>query len=193
MSCMMLGGKFQRVLGNTIAACLEMGYNALRFYVPSELGEVFRDCFEIEPGWGRCWSGKLIAYKLADTNLAAYNRRYRGEYMEYVPEQCVDEECDRSLYKPNYDDVPMQWHYDFIKMLDCWLYQTCEGDVSECDVRLAVKALRNALADFIVCHSEQYKVAPKWGEVGDGDSAAALPDQKTIPAQEQTALIGDGR
>lgn len=53
-------------------------------------------------------------------------------------------------------------HQDF-KTLQCYLYQCCEGDVSETKLYKALEKLKSRVAEYIIENQKEYEEA-EWGE-----------------------------
>lgn len=173
MSCFVMNPESLSVIGNTLADCIyyaERG--ALGFHVPDSLSRVFNEYSTyVDAIWEkpyRCYDGEAIARKLAEINIAAFKECYDGRHMEDISEPYVLEGCtDRInlVTNPKRPGRACAYHYNFVKLLDCWLYQTCEGKIAYDETRLAIQDLRDAIYDFIVTSSPLYTGAPGWGKV----------------------------
>ena len=166
MSCFMMNPESLSVLGNTLAVCLNAKNGNFGFWIPDSVYRAFNDCGEYFDDWGgsrKYHDGKMIAQKLAEINLAAFKECYDGRHMEDISEPYVLEGCAQRI-KMAYGNRAHSWHYHLAKLLDCWLYQTCEGDVTNDKARLAIQELRNNIYEFIVTSSPLYSGAPGWGK-----------------------------
>lgn len=143
-----------------LPACLG-GY----YIQPGSLGVVFADCRTPSGDF----DGEMIARELWRLNVAAYNGRYNEQGGEELPPDLVglpDIRRAYSLWKmPEYADhmeKPQEWHYHLCRLLDCWLYQTCEDATDKHEKRQALRKFSDALKVAIVQHSDDYNNF-RWG------------------------------
>lgn len=162
MSCMIMNPESLAAIANATKMLLNCGYKYFGFEAPSSMHDAFQDCRK-----GYSYDAACIYKKLYAVNLAAYNGRYKEN------ETNSDDEAtniDVSLYKihkwPEYDDnhhAVRQWHYHLAKLVDFWLYQTCEEATWNDKTRAAMVDFQRVLFEFIVQRSIEYENAPAWG------------------------------
>ncbi len=167
MSCFVMNSEPLAAIANFMKSLLNNGYNSFGFGVPGSLVDEVKDCLKLSGG-SLSYDAESIYRKLYAVNVNAFNARYQG-HEEPEDTKSPDIEIDahvihcKTSYR-NYGWVIKPWHYKMAKLLDCWLYQTDEADVSKDAFRLAVCDLRDMLYSFIVSNSEEYKKAG-WGEL----------------------------
>lgn len=153
MSCFVMDDRAVSAIANTIDTLLFVGYNYFGFECPESLREALHGCT----------GAKKIYTALYKTNLQAYNGRYR-ESIEEIPEFTDDCEIKK---RPEYKDhhyVVQPWHYQFAKLVDCYIYQLEEEATRNSPILAGMKDLREALFRFIVGNSDEYQAAP-WGSL----------------------------
>ena len=133
-----------------------------RYYVNSDsMGFYFPEDLRKELGECRL-SGEKIFNELANLNISSLTQRYydcedmigNTEYLPY---------CDmwqRPVWDTEYGVIRIeQWHYQFLKSLRCYLYQSCEGDCYESGLYKALDQLSLELAYFIATNQPEYELA----------------------------------
>lgn len=161
MSCMMMNPEPLAAIANATETALNSGFNYMGFDAPAELYNAARDLKVCG-----LYNARLIYKKLYQLNAAAYAGRYQTDGSQEAPE--IDLTRYTVHHAPEYAEhhhAVRPWHYRLAKLLDCWLYQTCEG-ATDCDpFREGMRKFRNALFDFIVERSQEYDDAPGWGKL----------------------------
>ena len=129
--------------------------DSMGFYFPEELREELKETR---------LSGEEIFNELVKLNIASLSQRYYDYsdmlgIIEYLPQ------CD--MWEPPFWDAEQgvimirPWHYQFLKSLRCYLYQSCEGDCYETGLYKALDQLSLELAYFIATNQPEYELA-KW-------------------------------
>lgn len=107
---------------------------------------------------------EMMFHKLAELNVESLRQRYR-DYEDMVGDIEYLPDCD--IWKPyvwgqtHRIFVIEAWHYQILKSLDCYLYQSCEGNCEESKFYKFVHDIRDKWVDFIVTHQVGYSLA-KW-------------------------------
>ena len=152
MSAFMMSNETLSKLANLIARYY-INSDSMGFSFPEELREELKDIR---------FSGEQIFNELAKLNIASLTQRYYdcGDMIgnvEYLPN------CDmweRPVYDVEYGVISIgQWHYQFLKSLRCYLYQSCEGDCYETKLYKALDQLSLELAYFIATNQPEYELA----------------------------------
>lgn len=152
MSAFMMSNETLSMLANLIARYY-VSSDSMGFHFPEELREALGDCR---------FSGEKIFNELAKLNIGSLTQRYYdcgdmiGE-VEYIPH------CDmweHPVYDAEYGITGIrQWHYQFLKSLRCYLYQSCEGDCYTSKLYKALDQLSLELAYFIATNQPEYELA----------------------------------
>lgn len=91
---------------------------------------------------------RALAQRMLDMNLAAYAERY-------------DEPVSVRVFDCEFPAPPSPVHA--VKMIDCLLYQCCEGFISrDWDTFRTLADFQDQIVRAIVRHSDEYNAAP-WG------------------------------
>jgi hypothetical protein len=125
------------------------------FYFPEELREELKETR---------FSAEGIFNELAKLNIASLTQRYY-DYEDMLGDVKYIPNCD-IWQRPFYDveqgvNMIVPWHYQFLKSLRCYLYQSCEGDCYETGLYKALDQLSLELAYFIATNQPEYEMA-KW-------------------------------
>ena len=121
--------------------------DSIGFYFPEELTKEL-----VDTGF----SAEEIFKKLVNLNIRSLAQRYPDDYMDMVGLVGFDPRCD--IWKFTGGTVK-QWHYQFLKSLRCYLYQSCEGDCYETGLYKALEQLSYELAYFIATSQPEYDLA----------------------------------
>ena len=152
MSAFMMSNETLSKLANLIARYY-VNSDSMGFYFPDELREELKDIR---------FSGEKIFNELANLNIASLSQRYYdcGDMIgkvEYFPH------CDiwqRPVWDIEYGITRIeQWHYQFLKSLRCYLYQSCEGDCYDTGLYKALDKLSLELGYFIATNQPEYELA----------------------------------
>jgi hypothetical protein len=148
----MMSNETLSMLANLIARYY-VDSDSMGFYFPDELREELK---------GARLSGELIFNKLADLNISSLTQRY-NYYRDMIDDVEYDPHCDmwkRPVWDNEYGIIRIeQWHYQFLKSLRCYLYQSCEGDCYESKLYKALDQLSLELAYFIATNQPEYELA----------------------------------
>ena len=160
MSVLMMNDKGLEVLAETISKILNMGFNYFGFFPPKNLAKVLDDCRT-----GRnFYSSEKILERLYKLNSRAYSERYKnispyaalGEVPK--PDFSGADITEHREYS-NYHVIIRPWHYQILKLLDCFTYQV--DDVKD-ELIPELNSLANILAGFIARNCDEYENIP-WG------------------------------
>ena len=144
MSAFMMSNETLSKLANLITRYY-VSNDSMGFYFPDELGEELQG---IEK------DGEKVFNELARLNIASLSQRY-FDYMDMVGNVQYLPHCDMWAYSHGVE----QWHYQFLKSLRCYLYQSCEGDCYDTGLYKALDKLSLELAYFIATNSPEYELA----------------------------------
>lgn len=165
MSCMMMQPEAAAALADFLEAVLSMGFNYFGFEAPQSLVDASRDCND--SNFYPYFNAGKIYRKLCALNAAAYNGRY-GKPDDADPQAPEVDIPSFSFYKPSqYSSqhfVVQSWHYKALKLLDFWIYQTCETATEKDPFRQGLKDLRDTLTGFIARNCDDYQTFP-WGSL----------------------------
>ena len=127
--------------------------DSMGFYFPEDLREELKETR---------FSAEGIFKKLADLNIDSLTQRY-GDCDDMIGKLVYIPQCD-IWQRPFWDQeqgvmMIAPWHYQFLKSLRCYLYQSCEGDCYESKLYKALDQLSLELAYFIATNQPQYELA----------------------------------
>ena len=150
----MMSNETLSMLANLIARYY-VSSDSMGFYFPEELREELKETR---------FSGEEIFNELVKLNIASLSQRYY-DYSDMLGEIKYIPGCDM-WKRPFYDieqgvNMIAPWHYQFLKSLRCYLYQSCEGDCYETGLYKALDQLSLELAYFIATNQPEYELA-KW-------------------------------
>ena len=151
MSAFMISDNTLSMITNILCRLQVAGYDSFGFESPESLNEVFSNCRD----YYGFWTGEKVFSELANMNAAALKARYKDP----------DDMIGNPKYKKDIDiweareNGPKQWHYQFLKSLQCYLYQCTEGSIPETALYKALKELENIITYYIVTHTPEYKKA----------------------------------
>lgn len=161
MSCYVMSHDAIRTMGYTIADCLNRSIYGNEYSIAvcateySNLGKAFMDGFCFLDGR---YQPEGISITLHRLNAQAYAECYLESELETFSVRGSRRKY--SLWKPreNIDghERPQDWHYTLLALIDCWLYQSAEGNVDKSDTRLAINRFAQELARLVTQHSPAY-------------------------------------
>lgn len=162
MSCYIMNHDNIREIGYTLAEILNRSLYDNEVTIASSaaqcsnLGKALTDCYV-----GDRFSGERISEILHRINAQAYAERYRESDLELfsAPESRRKYSIWKLPERDGIDEIPQDWHYALTVFIDCWLYQTDEGNAAIADKRLAVQEFVRQLTRQIVQHSDGYRKA----------------------------------
>lgn len=164
MSCYVMNHEAIRTMGYTLADCLNRSIYGNEYSIAvcaaeySNLGKAFMDGFCFMEGR---YQPEGISITLHRLNAQAYAERYRESELETFS-ACGSRRKHSLWQPPEYVDGcerPQDWHYTLLALIDCWLYQTAEGNVYKSDTRLALNRFAQELARLVTQHSPAYIAA----------------------------------
>lgn len=121
--------------------------DSIGFYFPEELTKELMNTG---------YSAEEIFKKLVNLNIHSLAQRYPDDYMDMVG--FVEFNPQYDIWKFSGGGVA-PWHYQFLKSLRCYLYQSCEGNCYETDLYKALDQLSFELAYFIATNQPEYDLA----------------------------------
>lgn len=144
MSAWMVSNDTLSKIANLIETYKNVGFNGFGFDFPDKLITIFnnktvKETFEI----------------LADMNKEALKARYPHSYAEMIGETIFDSKAD--IYRTRY--AGLTYHWQFLKSLQCYLYQCCEGNVPDCDLYKELTNLKHTLQSYIISQMPEYNKA----------------------------------
>ena len=163
MSAFMLEGERIAQLADYISALHNMGFDYFGYSMPETLHHELLDCRD---NYGFMMTAKVYD-RLSDLNMRAVCGRYDRE-----PFIIGDIPTYEEIYHPRkrgtddrvegwYEEI-QPWHYELLKLTQCFLYQ-CEEDATIKDpLYLALRELENLQMSHIISNVPEYKLA-QWG------------------------------
>ena len=144
MSAFMVSSDTLSKIANQIDTYKVVGFNGFGFCFPDNLIAIFKnktvkETFEI----------------LADMNKEALKARYPQSYSEMIGETIFNSKAD--IYRTRY--AGLTYHWQFLKSLQCYLYQCCEGNVPDCDLYKELTNLKHTLQSYIISQMPEYDKA----------------------------------
>ncbi|MEG1477119.1 MAG: hypothetical protein RSC38_05250 [Oscillospiraceae bacterium] len=157
MSSFIMSAKSLSILANTLEKVLNMGFNRFGFDAQSNLKEVLSDCCDDY----KFYSDEKIFFRLSLLNATAVSARYHDENAD-APDfsDALSIVAERD-FKAGHEII-LPWHFQFCKLLDCFLYQCDEVYAREDELFLALSAFSQDYKSFIVSNSAEYCSFP-WG------------------------------
>lgn len=161
MSCFIVRPSTVAAIADFTACLLNHGFNFFGFETNGELSLALMDCKR--GGW---YSEQEIFKELARLNREAFKSRYANNLDVLETLEPLPEYKENTTYKARkYQDgrpVIEKWHYEMLKMLDCFLYQCSEDGTDKTHLYKGLVNLRNTMAMFIVRANADYDAFP-WG------------------------------
>lgn len=150
-------------LADYIATLHNCGFDFFGYSMPEELHQELLDCRDI---YG-FMSSKKIFKKLFDLNAAAVAGRYNREQetapempdvwpLHHPRERGKDETIDR------WYDLILPWHYELLKLTQCFLYQCDEDATYQTPLFKALKTLEPLQMQHITTNQPEY-IKAIWG------------------------------
>ena len=154
MSAFMMSNETLSMLSDFIARYYKTGGRVFDFRFPDELTkELGHFAFDSE----------MVFHRLAHLNVESLRRRYPGDYEDLLGD--IEYESGHDIWANGVRDIEhsvifMQpWHYQILKSLDCYLYQSCEGGCYELPLYKGIAALRDKWGAYIAENQPQYSEA----------------------------------
>lgn len=155
MSCFILSIRSLSALAKSIDTVLNGGYPFCGFSLTRDSENILR---KYGPGVNE------LFHSLAEINALAYDRRYKEWTNTEVYE--LDKEA------PDYFGKPLEYegdryiftaeHYQVLKTIQCYLYQTAEQATDGHELREALAEIVAGLQDAIITSMPEY-IGAKWG------------------------------
>lgn len=156
MSAFMMSNETLSMLSEFISRYYRKTGDDFNFYFPEELG------VELGP---LSFNPEMVFHRLAGLNIESLRRRYPDSYMEMANDIEFVPGCD--IWRHEVYDIEngvkfmAEWHYQILKSLDCYLYQSCEGGCYELPLYKALQSLRDKWGGYIAENHPMYELA-KW-------------------------------
>lgn len=149
MSAFLLSEQSMANLAETISRILICPDNYAMYSV-QKLYSAFASC---RTGKYGDFSTKLMGKLLFEMNDHALRQRYKDEWWL--------EDIDMETEYKDFRDGTNLWNnkYQFLKSLQCYLYQCSEGDTEEWELYKALDYLVGEIKSDIISNSEEYKKA----------------------------------
>lgn len=168
MSCFVMDTKSLATIADGIYMISSYGFEYAGIDPPPPLLDTLKNMGVLQRGVIDANKVYKALYRL---NMMAYCGRYRVQAELEAPktnmEKCSIFHCKKSIaptdYIDSWHDELMPWHYHFLKLLDCWLYQTNEDATRNDPLRRAVQELRDAWQCYLVTSMPEY-IAQAWGQ-----------------------------
>ena len=114
---------------------------------------------------------KIADFPVHDDELDDYFRGYTIEeifeelnYLNaYALEQRYGDDIDDNMYADGYSYVPEYTIDEYLKMLDCFLYQCCEGDTEEKPLYQLINRLADLISKHVNRHGNPLYDEASWG------------------------------
>lgn len=158
MSAFMMSNETLSKLTNLFLRYHLTGGDAFGLYFPRELFEEFK-----KDNGGKMLTGESIFNSLAALNAESLKQRYTDGYEEMIGMPKYMPECD--IWRHQVYDLHNgiyrieQWHYQVLKSLDCYLYQSCEGDCYMRPLYMALERFRDKWGNYIASNQPEYELA----------------------------------
>lgn len=156
MSAFMMSNETLSMLAEFISRYYKTDGDAFSFYFPEELA------IELGPV---AFNAEIVFHRLADLNVESLRRRYPDFYLEMAENIEFIPGCD--IWQNDVYDIEngvkfmKEWHYQILKSLDCYLYQSCEGGCYKLPLYKAIQSLRDKWGGYIAENNPMYELA-KW-------------------------------
>lgn len=161
MSCFVMEPRAIAAIASNVSKLLNMGYEAWGFSAPDSLYDALSDCTDI----AHFYQEEAIYKCLYEVNARAYAGRYNDPGIDTDAPKvdfCGLHIWEHVEYNGHY--IIMPWHYKFLKLVDCYNYQTSEDATRTDPLKKAMDELSHVLCAFIARNSDYYEKAP-WGNL----------------------------
>lgn len=156
MSCFLLSEKSLAILAAFIERVGVSGFDTTGISCPESLRcEMGEDIT----------SDKKIFYRLYDLNKRAVCGRYKINFTECnLAPDYIRADISKIVKWNNVSGsfVVESWHYQIIKTLSCFIYQSDEDETRRDPLLQGLKDLYSTLSEFIICNNEEY-IKSVWG------------------------------
>lgn len=161
MSCFVMNENHLAYMGHIIANLVldaPMSFNLYGFSVPDSL------CKVLAYNLPRKESVYEALYRL---NARSYENRYehmsKNEKHDLRLAPAIDHDFHSDVLAGARKKFVNAWHFNFLKLVECWLYQSCEGDAKKDPLYKAMEDLRAELLKTIAHNDPRYKGG--WGDI----------------------------
>lgn len=147
MSAFMMSNETLSMLTEIIYRYHESGGEDFGVWFPTELFVVLEEKTNYR---------ELIFKALAELNIESLKERYGDTAEELYDEVDFIRGCD--IWEPEVYGIK-PWHYQVLKSLDCYLYQSCEGKCYSTPLYKALEKLRDKWGCYIAEKHPGYELA----------------------------------
>ena len=156
MSCMVLTPAHIAAVAHGLAFMLNGSAGMCQLSAPPELFDALTAC-RYDPH-GRMFDDRTIYAALYRHNDAAYEGRYMVEVDELDSIPAMPNDFPRLLHPLRYHERYLLDHdfYQYIMLLDCFIYQCEEDATARTDLQKALSETRRCLYSFAVQQNAEY-------------------------------------
>jgi len=144
MSAWMVSNETLSNIANLIDTYRVTGFNGFGYDMPDGLMRIVGSK-----------STKQIFEMLVNMNKEALKARYPQSYAEMIGETIFDSKSN--IYRTQY--AGLTYHFQFLKSLQCYLYQCYEGNIPDCDLYKELTNLKHTLQSYIISKMPEYQAA----------------------------------
>lgn len=154
MSAFMMSNETLSMLSDFIARYYRNEGRDFSFYFPEELEE------QLGP---MARNPLMVFHRLAELNVESLRRRYPEYYHEMIGDVEYIPGCD--IFEHDVYDIEngvkfmKPWHYQVLKSLNCYLYQSCEGNCYKLPLYKAIQSLTDKWGCYIAENQPMYEEA----------------------------------
>lgn len=163
MSAFLLSENRIAQIADYLSTLYNCGFNFFGYSMPEELHNELSDCCDI---YGNT-NTKKIFEKLYNLNAAAVAGRYdeaqtpAPDLPKFTPLHHYREAAQDETIKRWYEDIK-PWHFELLKLFQCFLYQCDEDATRETDLFKALNRLEYTMLNHIVSNNPEW-INSKWG------------------------------
>ena len=163
MSAFMINKERIAQLADYISALHNMGYDYFGYSIPEKLHKELLDCLD---DYGYMITARVYD-RLSNLNMRAVCGRYDREplIIEDIPTYTqiyhAREKGTDERIKEWYEDIK-PWHYELLKLTQCFVYQCNEDATANDPLYLALKELIYLQMSHITANAVDYRLAA-WG------------------------------
>lgn len=153
MSAFMMSNETLGMLSDFIARYYKTEGRVFNFRFPEELTK--------ELGI-MAYDPEMVFHRLAHLNVQSLRNRY-SDYEDMLGD--IEYESGHDIWQNSVRDWEngiqyiQPWHYQILKSLDCYLYQSCEGNCYKDPLYKALQLLRDKWGGYIAENQPQYNEA----------------------------------
>lgn len=163
MSAFQINNERTAQLADYISTLYNNGFNFFGYDMPQDLKIQLFDCRDI---YGHTTTKKIFE-KLYNLNAAAVAGRYNHnaepapDMPEFKPIHHTREQGTDKTIRAWYEEIK-PWHYELLKLLQCFLYQCDEEPTNKAELYKALRQLEQVLQFHIVANNPEW-IKAAWG------------------------------